>query len=599
MSGSVGSGEDEVHSAVPVPDLSFLDEALRSGPDAVAAAVKRVRPADLGRELSRRSRDEGRAILAAIDDRHGAAMLRAAHPVAAAQLLTSCDSARAVRLLEFVPTDHEVAILGQLPAGERAKIEQAYAPEQKAEVDRLLAYPEPAVGRLMTPKIWRCERGATVGAAMDMLRGHDDDIEVAVNCYVTEDKKLVGVVPLRLLAIEDRATPIEKVMTPDPIAVSEETSRGDAADIINTHDFLSLPVIDKAGGLVGAVRVDDLLGAALQQAGTGILNQGGIAGKIAGRAPYFLTPLVRTVRSRITWLILLFVAETATGTVLRYFDDELAKVVALSFFVPLLIGTGGNAGSQTVSTIIRALALGEVRVRDVLRVIRREVTAGLLLGILLGTIAFFRALLWGVNYDLAACVAVTILVVCTWANAVGATIPLVAQRIGIDPTVISAPLITTLVDASGLFIYFSVAKLTIAALSVSPVVQEIPAWRSAEIVAHSSTIGDLDLRASSDAKGHVRSLAISGPGIALDVPAAWLATLPPLELDTVAVRGETGAVYVTFATGGADHEHVRLVVREGKLVEADITRVTGEGKEKSEVRPAPEATSSSPARPRP
>jgi magnesium transporter len=170
------------------------------------------------------------------------------------------------------------------------------------------------------------------------------------------------------------------------------------------------------------------------------------------------------VRSRITWLILLFVAETATGTVLRYFEDELARVVALSFFVPLLIGTGGNAGSQTVSTIIRALALGEVRVRDVMRVIRREVTAGLLLGLLLGTIAFFRALLWGVNYDLAMCVAVTILVVCTWANAVGAAIPLAAQRFGIDPTVISAPLITTLVDASGLFIYFTVAHLMIAQL---------------------------------------------------------------------------------------------------------------------------------------
>jgi magnesium transporter len=132
--------------------------------------------------------------------------------------------------------------------------------------------------------------------------------------------------------------------------------------------------------------------------------------------------------------------------------------------VPLLIGTGGNAGSQTVSTLIRALALGEVRVRDVLRVIGREVSAGIVLGILLGVIAFLRALLWGVDHELALCVAVTILAVCTWANAVGATIPLVAQRLGIDPTVVSAPLITTLVDASGLFIYFTVAHLTIARL---------------------------------------------------------------------------------------------------------------------------------------
>jgi len=215
---------------------------------------------------------------------------------------------------------------------------------------------------------------------------------------------------------------------------------------------------------VGAVRVDDLLDAALAKAGAGLLNQGGVAGKIAAQVPYFQTPLWKVVRGRITWLVLLFVAETATGTVLRHFEDELAKVVALSFFIPLLIGTGGNAGSQTVSTVIRALALGEVRLRDVLRVVAKEVSAGILLGVLLGGIAFGRALMWGVSYDLAACVAITVLVVCTWANTVGAVIPIAAQRAGVDPTVISGPLITTLVDASGLFLYLTIAHLMIAEL---------------------------------------------------------------------------------------------------------------------------------------
>jgi magnesium transporter len=474
MSGAPEGGDDAVHSAVPVADLTAIDAALRDGAGALKAAIKQVRPADLGRDLSRRPLAEARAILDVIDDRRGAAMLRAAHPVVAAQLLAQLEPARTCHLLAFLPTDHEVAILGALSLDQRARIERAYTPHDKAAIDRLLAYPEAAVGRIMTPKIWRCDRAQgdsptrmaarTVGEAMDVLRMNADEIEVAVNCYICDGKKLVGVAPLRVLATTDRDTPLDQVMTPNPIAVREDTARGDAADIINIHDFLSLPVIDQEGDLVGAVRVDDLLGAALDAAGTGILNQGGVAGKIAGRAPYFLTPLVRTVRSRLTWLILLFVAETATGTVLRYFEDELARVVALSFFVPLLIGTGGNAGSQTVSTIIRALALGEVRVRDVVRVVRREVAAGVMLGVLLGTIAFGRALLWGVDVDLALCVATTILVVCTWANAVGAAIPLAAQRFGIDPTVISAPLITTLVDASGLFIYFSVAHLMIAQL---------------------------------------------------------------------------------------------------------------------------------------
>ena len=468
MSAAPDAGEP-VRSVVPIPDLTPIDDALRGGPDALRAAVRMFRPADLGRDLSRRPLAEARAILDAIDDRRGAAMLRAAHPVVAARLIGELEAPRTCHLLEFLPTDHEVAILGALPPDQRARIERAYTPDEKAAIDRQLAYPESAVGRIMTPKIWRCDRAAgasprTVGDAMDILRSQADDIEVAVNCYVCDGKKLVGVAPLRVLATCDRDVPINQVMTPDPICVREDTARSDAADIVHTHDFLSLPVIDHRGELIGAVRVDDLLGAALDAAGTGILNQGAVSGKLAGQAPYFLTSLARTVRSRLTWLILLFVAETATGTVLRYFEGELAKVVALSFFVPLLIGTGGNAGSQTVSTIIRALALGDVRVSDVARVIRREVTAGVLLGVLLGVIAFFRALLWGVDHDLALCVAVTILAVCTWANAVGATIPLVAQRLGIDPTVVSAPLITTLVDASGLFIYFTVAHLMIAQL---------------------------------------------------------------------------------------------------------------------------------------
>ncbi|HEX3759211.1 MAG TPA: magnesium transporter, partial [Kofleriaceae bacterium] len=420
---------EDVRSAVPIPDLTPIDVALQAGGAELRAAVKQFRPADLGRDLSRRPIAEGRAILDAIDDRRGAAMLRAAHPVVAAQLIGELEAPRTCHLLQFIPTDQEVAILGELPPARRVEIERAYTPDEKATIDRLLAYPESAVGRIMTPKIWRYDltggapaRGAarTVGDALDALRDNTAEIEVAVNCYFCDGKKLVGVSPLRELACADRSTPIDQIMTRDPIAIHEDTTRADAADIINTHDFLSLPVVDHQGQLVGAVRVDDLLGAALEAAGTGVLNQGGVSGKLAGRAPYFLTSLTRTVRSRLPWLILLFVAETATGSVLRYFEDELAKVVALSFFVPLLIGTGGNAGSQTVSTIIRALALGEVRVRDVLRVIRREVSAGILLGILLGVIAFFRALLWGVDHDLALCVAVTILAVCTWANAVGA-----------------------------------------------------------------------------------------------------------------------------------------------------------------------------------
>jgi magnesium transporter len=164
------------------------------------------------------------------------------------------------------------------------------------------------------------------------------------------------------------------------------------------------------------------------------------------------------VRKRIGWLLLLFVAETFTGTVLRFYENELAAVVALSFFIPLLIGTGGNAGSQTVTTVIRSIALGEIGLRDAGRVLAREASTGVLIGLLVGAVAFGRALLWGAHMPLAVTVSITVLVICSWSTTVGSLIPIAAERFGIDPAVLSAPLIATLVDATGLVIYFTIAK---------------------------------------------------------------------------------------------------------------------------------------------
>jgi len=461
---SMGGSEEVVHSAVPIPDLTLLDRALKSDEPTLRKTLEKFRPADVGKDLSRRPIDESHRILRAFDKRHAAAMLLGAHPAIAAKLLSSCDARLAAETLSFLPTDHRVGILALMDPENSAVIEQSLDPEERKTIRRMLAYPDGVAARLMTPKTWTCQVHQTAKQAMEILKQQKEQIEVAQNCYVLSGKKLVGVIALRDVATASPETRIEEIMTRDPLVVNEETSRSDAAEIIKTHQFLSLPVVDSEGNLTGALRLDDLFDAALNRTGAAILNQGGVIGKIATQIPYFQTSIHRVVRSRLMWLILLFVAETATGTVLRHFESELAKVVALSFFVPLLIGTGGNAGSQTVSTIIRALAIGEVRVRDIVRVIGKEFLTGLLLGSLLGAIAFGRALLWGVSSDLAICVAITILTVCTWANTVGAAIPILAQKAHIDPTVVSAPLITTLVDASGLFIYFTVAHLTIAQL---------------------------------------------------------------------------------------------------------------------------------------
>jgi magnesium transporter len=209
--------------------------------------------------------------------------------------------------------------------------------------------------------------------------------------------------------------------------------------------------------VVGFVTVDDVIDVIREEETKDILQMAGVESG-ALEKPYFENPVQRVVRKRVVWLLLLFVGGTMTSAVLRYFEGALAEVVALSFFIPLLIGTGGNAGAQTVMTVIRSLTLGELGFKDAARVLVREAGTGLALGLLIGAAAFVQARVAGAPTSLAVTVAITMVVICIWSTTVGSMVPLLASRFGVDPAVLSAPLITTLVDATGLIIYFSIAK---------------------------------------------------------------------------------------------------------------------------------------------
>jgi magnesium transporter len=208
--------------------------------------------------------------------------------------------------------------------------------------------------------------------------------------------------------------------------------------------------------MLGIVTVDDVVDVLVEENTEDVLRFGGV--EVGADQTYFSVPIVKRIRQRIVWLLLLFLAGTLTSGVVRLFEDELAELIVLSSFIPLLIGTGGNTGAQTVSTVIRGLALGEIRLRDSWRVLTRELGNGLLLGLLLGTIAFVWVYLWGHGAALACVVGLSIVAICTWANTIGSVVPLVARKAGIDPATVSAPLITTLVDATGLAIYLLIAK---------------------------------------------------------------------------------------------------------------------------------------------
>ena len=373
-------------------------------------------------------------------------------------MLEQLEPDRAAQILEALAADERASIVRQMGERGRRKLLPKLRPETRTEVERLLQYPAKTAGGIMTTEFVSLDPEMTVGQALKHIRSVAREKEAIYACYVLDDRRrLLGAVSLRDLVMAELDRPVAEVMRRKPVTVQALDDQEVVAHKIGKYNLLAVPVVEKDGGVVGFVTVDDVVDVLVEEGTEDILRLAAVEPGALDK-PYFQNPILHVVRKRIGWLLLLFVAETFTGTVLRHFESELAAVVALSFFIPLLIGTGGNAGSQTVTTIIRSLALGEVRLDQAWRVFFREASTGVTIGVLLGAVAFGRALLWGAHMPLAITVAVTILVICSWSTTVGSLIPIVAQRVGVDPAVLSAPLITTLVDATGLVIYFSIAK---------------------------------------------------------------------------------------------------------------------------------------------
>lgn len=365
------------------------------------------------------------------------------------------------QLLNHLPMDEAAEILAEDVPNRQQELLAVMSPENAAEVRTLLQYPPESAGRMMTEKFAHVRPEMTVEETLTHVRQVHPDVETLTDLYVLDPEgKLAGVVSLREVVVAAPARRLDELMNTQLVTVTPETDREDVAHLVSHDDYLAMPVVAPDGKMLGIIPVDDVIDALTAENTEDMLRFGGLEGGGTIDQPYFTVPMTLVIRKRVGWLLLLFVAETFTGTVLRYFESELAKVVALSFFIPLLIGTGGNTGAQTVSTLIRGLALGEVQVKDIWRVIQRELFSGLLMGLLLGTVAFGRALLWGTSTPLALTVSLAIVAICTWANTIGSLIPLVAHRLKIDPAVVSAPLITTLVDASGLAIYMLIPAIS-------------------------------------------------------------------------------------------------------------------------------------------
>ncbi len=379
-------------------------------------------------------------------------------------LLRAMGTAEAARILNEMSPDDRTALLEELPGAAVVQLIQLLSPGEKAIAQTLLNYPEDSVGRLMTPDFVSVRADWTIQRVLDYIREHGRDSETLNVIYVTDDRgRLIDDVRIREFLLHPVGTRVLDIHDSNFVALKATDPEETAIEAFRKYDRNTLPVTDSEGKLLGIVTVDDILDVQEEAATEDIHKIGGVE---ALEEPYMEAPLFDLVRKRAVWLVVLFVGQMLTATVMGVFEHELASALVLALFIPLIISSGGNSGSQASTLIIRALSLGEITLRDWWRVLRREIASGLVLGALLATIGFLRIIVWsrfsdayGPHYMLIGfTVSAAILGVVLWGTISGAMLPLLLRRCRIDPATSSAPFVATLVDVTGLIIYFTAAS---------------------------------------------------------------------------------------------------------------------------------------------
>jgi magnesium transporter len=387
---------------------------------------------------------------------------------AADQLMIVRQSPPAIRRswLRLLAPDDAADLLQEARPEERAELMALLDPTTRREVNALLAYEEDDAGGLMSPRYARLRPDMTVDEAIGYLRMQArQNVETINYAYVLDAQQhLLGVMSLRELFTAPGDRKVEDVMRTDLVSAAEDTDQEEISQLFSRYDLIAVPVLDPEGRMKGIVTVDDIVDVVEQEATEDIQKMGGSE---ALDAPYLQVGMLSMVRKRAGWLSALFVGELLTATAMGYYEKEIARAAVLAIFVPLIISSGGNSGSQATTLIIRALALSEVRLRDWWRVFRREFMAGLGLGAILGALGFTRIAIWQKAFGtygahgflIAFTVAMSLVGVVLWGTLIGSSLPFVLRRLGFDPASASAPFVATLVDVTGLIIYFSVASL--------------------------------------------------------------------------------------------------------------------------------------------
>jgi magnesium transporter len=445
---------DELAAVIRERDFGRLRDILRNQP-----------ASDLAETLADLSLEDRVLVFRILPRQEAAETFAYLSPDQQNALLKAMASEEAAVLLNNMAPDDRTMFLEELPAGVTRQLLALLTPEERAVAVRLLGYPEGSIGRLMTPHYIAVREEWTIAQVLDYVRLHGRDSETLNVIYVVDDTgRLIDDIRIREVLLTAPSNTVKSLMDRRWVALKATDDQETAVRVFREEDRTALPVTDSGGILIGIVTVDDVLDVAEAEATEDIQRVGGSE---ALDEPYMKIAFRRMIQKRAGWLTALFLGEMLTATAMGAFEKEIEKAVVLALFVPLIISSGGNSGSQASTLVIRALALGEVTLADWWRVMRREIGAGLALGGILGTIGFFRITVWsafstiyGEHWLLVALtVAVSLVGVVLWGTLTGSLLPFLLRRLGFDPAASSAPFVATLVDVTGLVIYFSVGIL--------------------------------------------------------------------------------------------------------------------------------------------
>ncbi len=382
-------------------------------------------------------------------------------------LVKAMGKEKVASILNEMDPDDRTALLEDLPGTAAKQLIQLLSPEERRVAVTLLGYPENSVGRLMTPDYIAIKPQWTITEALDYIRENAEDSETMNIIYVIDDKgKLLDDIKIRDFILARPDQKVSDIMDGNYIALNVNDDQEKAVEVFKKYDRIALPVVDKNGVLIGIVTVDDVLDVAEEEATEDIQK---LAAVEALEEPYHTISISSMVKKRAVWLTILFFGETLTAFAMGHFKDEISKAVVLSMFIPLIISSGGNSGSQASTLVIRAMALGEITLGDWWRIMRREILSGFMLGLILGSIGFVQVMVLSNFSDaigehrvlIGLTVGFSLIGIVLWGTFSGSMLPFVLKKLGIDPATASGPMVATVVDVTGLFIYFTIALMVL------------------------------------------------------------------------------------------------------------------------------------------